>query len=321
MAGFMTGFLAGQAAEDTHMLNQQKIEENRRDLAADKQFRQLLQKEYGKGTEKPQSITESARLSRLADLAAQSGSIDKAQKLSAMAAQARIHEANASYKETQNDLKRAQAAEQIIASNPQSQEEFDAANMIYEQITGEPSPLAGVPFTPENMKAIQAAIENDKDLALSASRRARLPLIKQQTNLARAKELKTQSETVTEETTKRDLQKAQTRAADARAVHLTKNGGSRGATKVPALVKPATDLIVVDYDITPEEARTEGRKVAERAVAILNSHPGLSATEATAQAYQEARDEGQFDDYMPMHLGAKRKPSGKGDVIKWEDLK
>lgn len=301
MPGFVTGWEETQRLEDAHQMNQLAIQQQRMNIASQENMAQLLQQEAAKGDpQKPGSIMQSDHLARMSELAAQAGRIDDAYKLSAMASTARIHEANAAYKETSNILRLNREAETLMAGVT-DEASWNRNNAMYELLHGRPSPFAGIPYSPENMQAIRDGIQYDKEVANAAEKRARIPLIEQQTKSAKARQALDEAKTTTEETTKRSLQKAQADAAEARAKHVAKVGGPGRKTPPAQQLKAVTDLIQHDFpelDADPEQARNIGRPIAERAQEIMVSHPGMRATEAITQAYGEAQQAGTFEGYM-----------------------
>jgi hypothetical protein len=99
----------------------------------------------------------------------------------------------------------------------------------------------------------------------------------------------------------------QTEIARTRAEHLAKAGAGKGATGPlkPEEIRSATDLIMSEYRVMPEKARTLAREVAERSRELVDG--GMTITQANKAALSEMRKKGEL-------AGLKPKRSGPGSA-------
>lgn len=306
MFGMPAGIEAAQEGIDRHALQQLAIQKGQQDLDAQRRMAKLLAEETAEGSpDDPAMPLASNQVLKLARLAAQSGAVNQAVDMFGKVSSMRHAESQTAQEKWKVRMQEVEEAERLVAGATDA-DSWNRGIAAYKLMTGKDSPLAGIPYSPENKKMVEETLKTSKNVAAAQLAQARIPLVEAQTKQARAHTAYEEERTVTEKEVRRDLVKAQTKAADARAAHVGKVGGSARAP-TQAQLKSATDMIVRDYlDITPEESRIVGREVAERATDIMASHPGLRATEAMAQAYAEKQQEGAFDDYLKAPMRKKK---------------
>lgn len=293
MDGMLGGFIEGQGAQDAHALNQQTIQKQQQELDAQKKMSALMaqSKDENPGPNPSNYVT------KIGQLAMQAGNFSQGTELMTKASSMRHNEALAAQELAKTRGQEIREVEGIL-SGVTDEASWNKGNAIFTMMTGKPSPLEGVPYSPENVKLVQDALANEKDVMQAKVNQARVPLLEAQTKTAKAKEAYDIERTITEKEARAITIKAKASAISARDSRTAKTGISAKAPPA-AQLRIATDMIVRDYqDISPEEARIVGRDIAERASDITAQHPGMRITEAMAQAYGEKQKEGAFDDYV-----------------------
>lgn len=162
-----------------------------------------------------------------------------------------------------------------VKNSADPQKAWQNANMVYQAQTGQPSPFANHPYSPDlvdtlvsqSQTALQKADQQEKDA---------------QTNKAKA-DIKLADATV-------PLRKAQTEATQARAAALGKVGGKPPSTEE---MKEATAAVMAENPAAdPNSARTVALGIAERTKSLVAG--GLTRDQAQTQAVSEANDKGQL---------------------------
>lgn len=269
--GPMDGLLAGMDWAQVRTLNKQKIAagdleaKQKSDMAA-----AMAERAEQDDGSQPKSLAD--YMDEMATIAAKTGNIETATKMAAKGSEIRQKTADATKKGLDNQLSRWNTSSALLA-DVNDQASWQRANQAYGMVTGQPSPFAELPYSPELVKTLQTNIQSAKDKALTEAANA-------QTNVRKA-EL--------------PLIKARTDFYNARADALGKTGGVKPRA---ADLKAATDLIESQYgSISPEESRIVGRQVVDRAADLLKRNPALTKEQAITRAYHEKRAAGTFAAY------------------------
>lgn len=167
-----------------------------------------------------------------------------------------------------------------VKSAQDPEKAWQNANMVYQAQTGEPSPFASHPYSPDLV-----------DTLISQSQTA-LQKADQQEKTAQTK--KAQTDVKLAEATI-PLRKAQTEAAEARTAALGKVGGKPPSAEE---MKEATAAVMGENPAAdPNSARTVALGIAERTKQLITG--GLTRDQAQTQAVSEARDNGQIKNLPP----------------------
>ena len=298
MFGMPSGIIAAEQQADTHELQQQKIQEGRRQQAAAAKLAELMQQDPAK-----QDSAPSEQVFHFATLAAKAGDMTQASELYGKSAGLKHYEAYDQHTKAADDLNEMRIVSGIL-SEAKDQKSWEAAVHGSELAVGHKSSLAGMQYSPENVQMLKGIVARDKALAQAELNRAKADVI------------------APEAESKQALRTAQGEAAKARAQRL----GKVGADKVPtATLKSVTDLLEASYqNIPPETNRNLSRQIAERAQELLTgSNRGIRPSEAAAQAVGEAQQQHLLDDFkLKKRRTAGMIPGKDADVgvVRWEDL-
>jgi hypothetical protein len=174
-----------------------------------------------------------------------------------------------------------------LMAGVKDQSSWDRANAAFKMQTGQDTPYAKVPYSPQVVQQIQSGLMTAKDRAAVDASKAR-----QRASEAAAKEREVRI----------PLIKAQTEEVRARTVKL-KKAGATGVIPKAADVKIIKDLIINEYGagVMPEEASMLAQPVAERMVEILKDS-NISRSQASQRAFQEAKANGHFGGLRPRIL-------------------
>lgn len=303
MAG---GYFAGK---DTETLRTQQIDIN-------EQSKQLNAQAIGAGqikldqqrqmTEQMKGITIAPgvsgmdavadQLDQMAIIASRTGNIEAAQNLATKSAQVRETNSKVKTQQLKATTDRWNMASSLL-SGVHDDASWRQANQTYAMMTGQQSPYANAPYSPELVDQLKGGVQTAKDRAL--------------TEQAEATAVKSKAEL--------PLLKARTEYYYARAAHL----GKEGAVKVvTADLKAATDLIEKDYgSINPEDSRIIGRQIVDRTKELLKRNPALTKLQAMNKAYHEKRAAGSFSVYRqkpqktPKQYMMNGKPMAPGAIV------
>lgn len=297
--GFPSGYSKGEEdirAQQKHLLDlskgQVELETAQIGLTSQKKMMELLsQSSMGGGAKNHQPIPGAPgahtdqlaeNLDELASMAMASGLPDQAGKYASAASTMRRNAAYIDKTATDNVIKSTNAMAGLL-DNVHDPRSWQQANAMYQLQFGKPSPYANLPYNPQLVDQIKNGVASSKDRALTqaaqarakasdaatAERKARIPLIRAQT----------------------ELDQARTKALE--------KAGATGRIPKAGSIRSVTDLLVKDFGggVPPEEARVLARPVAERMEDLMAT--GLSASVAANRAYQEAKAAGDFGGLRP----------------------
>lgn len=171
-----------------------------------------------------------------------------------------------------------------------SPESWEAANRIFEVVSGQPSPYKDVPFTPEAAEKI-----GRQTLTFKEAMELRLKET-QQTNLEQLRARNEQTLDLRDQLTQQQINESKAREAK-----IKKEGGSK-KPDLSTSRRMALNTIKTDWEIEATEAELLADQINERAAAMLKENPGLKGSEAVARAYGEAKDAGVFEGLSPNPL-------------------
>lgn len=253
-------------------------------LAEQARMAQMAQQEAGSGKDPADQLEDLARM------AMKSGLTASGAKLATDAAGLRLKQAQTTQAQGRTFQAQATAAQaelkmaEGLLGNVNDQASWDAANSLFESMTGRPSPLKSLPYSPQLVAQLQQATLTLKDKLklkideMNANTRAE--------NAASAESFR--------EFRKGYLAQEQQLHRD-REARLTKPGGKNADIGAPVQseLDHANDLLKESFPDLPDAERTNAAyAVASRARAIRKTTPGLDADAAMARALTESR--GQF---------------------------
>ena len=235
--------------------------------------------------------SQALQLSRL-------GQPGAAAKLGAQAAQIRAHEAQAAASDALAGERQVKAETAMVERavniyrNVKDQKSWDQANMMFSQLfPDQNNPLAGVPYSPQNVQLMQDSLLKEKDRReLAIKDRVRQAQDRNVDSLVQYREFR---KTILERN-----------AADRerRTDALEKNGGKTGRS-TPVGAPTPNDLAAagrllesrLDGPIADEEERKAASyQIAAEAKAILKSVPGIDMNTAMERAVTSAIKSGDF---------------------------
>lgn len=166
-----------------------------------------------------------------------------------------------------------------------NQSTLDAANQLYQQAFGEPSPLAGQPFNPGKVKALQESTLSSKDRLNAQLRQVE----ERGRNWGRSITERHNRET---EAIQRLEHERRERADTQRA----KNGG-KGVGKPSSGDLAEADLLLKTNqpDLSGDGKKLASQSIASRAMELMRANRGLGRDEAMNQAYNEEVSQGSFE--------------------------
>lgn len=235
-------------------------------------------------------------LDQFALTAANAGQPTKAGEFAGKAAQIRAAQATQLSEQAQEQerryklaIEKADRVNQLfgMADSPES---WEAANRIFEVISGQPSPYKDVPFTPEAAEKIGRQTLKFKD-----AMELRLKETQQQ-NLEQLRKRQADSLALRDKLTEQQISESKAREAK-----IKKEGGSE-KPDLSTNRRMALNTIKTDWEIEAAEAELLADQINERAAAMLRENPGLKGSEAVTRAYGEAKDAGAFEGLPPNPL-------------------
>lgn len=304
------GRLAMQPDQARLLKAQAGIEEMK--LQEEQRYAGALSAAAAGGTGGPAGGSMADQIGRLAELTLSAGAPNKAMKLITEYSALKGHEAQLLAANARTALAEAQmtkiksqwvASHLMDATDPQS---WQQTNADYEATFKEPSPYKVQPYSPELVNRLQNG-------ALTVKERMDL----------RIKELNRQSLEASRKSTEqhqRTMERYDAVKAQAAATRAKVAEEQAGGRMPPAgYTAEAVDLLTHDYiDMEPNEARSKGRQVAERAQELIRHNRGLKPTEAVASAYLNMQQEGAFNDYAKIPVkGVKGDASQKALAEKY----
>lgn len=172
-----------------------------------------------------------------------------------------------------------------LLDNVNDQASWNRANAAFMLETGQTTPWARMPYSPQLIQKLRDGVLSQKDRMTIASQRAK---IKYDQSMERYHEHEL------------ELKKDSNRIAEERNKTREKNGGKQKDMTSEAM-KQITNLIISDYGAGAGKTNIAlyARPIAERAAEILKKNPSLQLSEAASQAYQEAKADGELGGMSP----------------------
>lgn len=253
-------------------------------LAEQARMAQLAQQEAGSGKGPADQLED------MANMALKSGLTASGAKLATDAAGLRLKQAQTAQAQGRTFQAQATAAKAELAmaegllGNVNDQASWDAANSLFESMTGRPSPLKNLPYSPQLVANLQQATLTLKD---------KLKLKIDEMNAQTRAESASSAESFREFRKGYLTQDLQLRKE--RETRLAKPGGRNADMGAPVKseLDHADDLLRESFPDLPDAERTNAAyTIASRARAIRKTTPGLDADAAMERALTESR--GQF---------------------------
>lgn len=283
------------------------------DNQQEREFAALIKAAQGV-SDSPTAPTKSMAdsLDALARTAAGAGLITKATGLAKDASLIRQREATQANQAVQTQLngfkatkERAELVGQLLGGVTDEQS-WIRANALLEFQTGQPSPYAGLAYTPELVGRLNAAALSTKERMDLAER----ALTRKATATYRQARLD-QIDVLTE------IRQGRLDTDNAREERLAKAGGGKGASAPSkSELDQAARLITKDFgNMAAADANDAAFSIAAEARALRKANPALDANTALMQAFQAAKTAGDFAEnggVMGTGLRAKTIYSGRG---------
>ncbi len=172
-----------------------------------------------------------------------------------------------------------------LVNNVTDQASWDRAMAIYQFNTGEPSPYAGIPYSPELAGQI-------RDGAISAGKQIELKL-REEENASKERN-RSSAEKLRDVRIRTEDERA--RIAREREDRLAKNGGGRVPTTPTEDIRQATRLITKDFPKL-EGTLEAASSIASEAQLLLRRNPALDRGQAIQQAFNTAKLRGDFHEF------------------------
>ena len=251
------------------------------------------------------------QLDIIAKNAAGAGLITKAQELAKSSALIRSREAVQAKAEGDQNLnrlkmvrERAELQSQLLGGVT-DEESWQNANALYEFQTGQKSPYAEVPYSPELVERLNAAAMTARERAELAEREQ----VRKNTEAYRKSRLR-------QIDTQNDLRKRQQELAKEREKRLAKAGAGKGvAAPAKNELDQAARLVKKDYSgLAAADLNDAAFTIASEARALRKANPALDANTALQQAFNNAVQAGDFQVVQKGIAGYGRKEvfSGRG---------
>ena len=251
------------------------------------------------------------QLDIIAKNAAGAGLITKAQELAKSSALIRSREAVQGKAVADQNLarlkmvrERAELQSQLLGGVT-DEESWQNANALYEFQTGQKSPYAQVPYSPELVERLNAAAMTAKERAELAEREQ----VRKNTEAYRKSRLR-------QIDTQNDLRKKQQELAKEREKRLAKAGGGKAVVSPgKSELDQAARLVKKDYSGLPAADLNDAAfTIASEARALRKANPALDANTALQQAFNNAVQAGDFQVVQKGIAGYGRKEtfSGRG---------
>lgn len=268
-------------------------------IAEQARMAQLAQAEAASGANK----TPADQLEDMANMAMKSGLTASGAKMATDAAGIRLKQAQTAQAQGRTFQAQATAAQaelkmaEGLLSNVTDQASWDAANSLFESMTGRQSPLKSIPYSPALVAQLQQAT-----LTLKDKLKLKIDEMNAQTRAESAASAES-FRAFRKGYLAQDLQLRKDREA-----RLAKPGGRNADMGAPVKseLDHADDLLQEVFPDLPDTERTNAAYVvAARARALRKTTPGLDADAAMERALTESR--GQFktlnDSYKFMGIG------------------
>lgn len=263
-------------------------EQSQMNLDQSKQMSQLMQQNAGglKG------MKPADQLEKMAELAMGAGLTAQGSKLATEAAGIRLKEAQSVHAQSQSINQQALAAKtelemtDRLLNGVNDQQSWDAANSLFKQMTGRPSPFEGMDYNPTFVAHLQQHTLSLKD---------KLDLGIKQYNANTARENADSNKSFREFRQGVLTKDAETRRM--REDRLQKGGGKNADVGVPGKTEldGALSSIKSQFPNLPaDEANSAAFSIASRARALRKATPGMDADQALDRAIIEAKAQGQL---------------------------
>lgn len=226
----------------------------------------------------PEDIT--SNLDNMAQIAFKSGNFEQGKQYATAASTIRKNASDIESKQSTMKSKNVTMFANLL-QGVHDQNSWQQANALYQIESGEASPFAKLPYNPQLVSQLQTKLVSAKDQSVIDLNKART---------------KAEEAAAADSRARVPLIKAQTQITKDRDAALGKVG-----VKPPtaAAITAITDQILQDYDVDSTDAnqkadlRILARPIAERA-ADLQKTSNITASQAATRAYQEAKAGGTF---------------------------
>jgi hypothetical protein len=268
-------------AAELHELSLDKgeveLEKAKMELNSQKMMLEMMSQPKNPEGDSDKNFSMAEKMDTLAEIALASGLPEKAKDYATAGSTLRKNTDEIDKRRLESRLKGLELLSSLV-DRVIDERSWRKAMATFKEATGQEPPFAGQPYDPSTVQQIKMSVLDAKDKAsieaskarvsaseaMEAERRARLPLIKAQTDLAKAREKK-----------------------------LEKAGDTKKIPKAED-IRAISDLIVRDYRATmPEDARALARPVAERMIQLMEENQ-ISKSQAAMRAFQEAKAGGHF---------------------------
>jgi len=293
-----------------------KVDKAETELRHEKQFEQILA-----STAEGQPVDIPGRLDQLASATAKAGLINKATDLTKAAAEIRAKEAQTAASgatKRLNELKLVQQNAELmgqILGGATDDSSWQMANSLYAMQTGQPSPFAGLPYSPELVQRLT-------DASLSAKEKAQVEgnrLTREATEAYRKAMLGNSAAARETARDRFELEKERER-------RLAKGGGGTtmpGSPSEEERTEVKRQLRLSGVDLTgmnSDSVNSTAYSVASRARELQAANKGLGRAQALSQAIEEAQQSGELEvvtagagkiPYTDIEVGGTKRFAGK----------
>jgi len=259
-----------------------KIKSGEIELAQNEAFLNAL-----KGGELEGKVLEESDIPSALDFAGsaamQVGQVEKAKDLVTAASTIRNQQSLQARRQAKTELEHLQTLSNLYEPVT-SQAEWDKANATFQLVTGEASPFAGQPYSPEMLEQVRSATLSAKDRASMGLADTRRALVESQ---------------IEESARKQKLLDAQIDNTRTRTKNLEKAGVKPVPSTYTTAVKNKLREQFEDIGDMPGQVDAIALPMAEQAYSLVQNE-GLSLSQAVAQVVQEAVDGGELGGWTPM---------------------
>lgn len=256
----------------------------------------LMQQAYGGQPMSPvgpdgQPRTQADMLDDLSQLSLRAGDVKGGADLAGKASLIRMHDASAALSQVRGGVLALTAQQKEVdmlgrlLGDVTDQASWERANNLYAFNTNNPSPWAGVPYSPELVNQLKAAALSRKDQ------------IQTQISDVNAKSLRAfRNIRLKQHDRALDLTERRTEIAEDREGRLAKTGGGRAvASPQTGEIQEAARLIKRDFGkLDAADTMNAAFSVAAEAKALRRQNPALDAETALQRSYKSARERGDF---------------------------
>lgn len=285
----ITARIQDEHTQATTRYNESMAQKLEQEAQAAQRLQQLMQQQ-GLGQDQVGTVQDpAARLSSLANLAIQSGNVklgselaDKASQIDLRRQQGDRQLALIEKDEFEMNLKIANGASEL-AKTATDETSWRRANASFELLFGQPSPYAGLPYSPELVQTIQKSLTKAAE-QLTAEYREK----EHKRKLAHDKEV--------EQTARSNLglREQELRLKRERETRLAKNGGSK---LKPAGMPGKSEIVVAErllenLGFEGAELEDAATDIAQEARRLWKANPAITPQEAMAQVVLQKQQSG-----------------------------